>query len=250
MRWGSGLSGGSSGPGQHNTSNPQCRPARNWVQKSAGHRCPCAPGSSHRSQTAHRGYDPRDAVLGGLLPEQILETRLSEVIVTATSTNLSAPDSDEQAMAKVYVPRLTDQSRLRRPKDTPPSKSACHQVTWIEDLCHAPGLPQVALPPGRERGKCPDTARFLCQRSETTRQQSLGGRWAVPMLWLPAEATRGHYACVHAVVCRPWLPLLSQDAVRPWTCAWPSPLQQQPAEMLHWRHSIVNCRITEMKSEN
>ena len=89
-----------------------------------------------------------------------------------------------------------------------------------------------------------------------------------------AEATRGHYACVHAVVCGMNLrtrallrnpedsplrnpgrliflpPLLSQDAVRPWTCAWPSPLQRQLAEMLHRRLLIVSWRTTELKSEN
>ena len=50
--------GGSHG-GQHDTSNPQCRPVRNWVQESARHRCSCTLGSSHRRQTAHPGYDPR-----------------------------------------------------------------------------------------------------------------------------------------------------------------------------------------------
>ena len=69
--------------GQHDTSNPQCRPDRNWVQKSARHRSSRTPGSSHRSQTAHPGMI-RDAVWAGLLPEQILEAR--EVIETATST--------------------------------------------------------------------------------------------------------------------------------------------------------------------
>ena len=88
-----------------------------------------------------------------------------------------------------------------------------------------------------------------------------------------AESTRGHCACVHAVVCGMKLadpgittklrrltasqsrlifppPLLSQDAVRPWTCAWPPPLQRQLAEMLHRRHSIVSWRTTGTKSEN
>ena len=45
----------------------------------------------------------RDAVLAGLLPEQLLETRLSGAIESATSTDLSALDSDEQATAKLYV---------------------------------------------------------------------------------------------------------------------------------------------------
>ena len=45
----------------------------------------------------------RDAVLAGLLPEQLLETRLSEVIETATSTYLSALDNDEQATARLSI---------------------------------------------------------------------------------------------------------------------------------------------------
>ena len=45
----------------------------------------------------------RDAVWAGLLLEQILEARLSEVIEAATSAALSALDSDEQATGKLYV---------------------------------------------------------------------------------------------------------------------------------------------------
>ena len=45
----------------------------------------------------------RDAVLAGLLPEQVLETRLSEVIETATSTYLSALDSDAQGTARLFI---------------------------------------------------------------------------------------------------------------------------------------------------
>ena len=45
----------------------------------------------------------RDAVLAGLLPKQLLETRLSEAIETATSTYLSALDDDEQATAQLFV---------------------------------------------------------------------------------------------------------------------------------------------------
>ena len=66
------------------------------------------------------------------------------------------------------------------------------------------GPPQVALPHGRLRGKCPDTARFHHQRSEKTRQQSLG--FLDPQLehaetCSTAEATRRHHASVHAAVC-------------------------------------------------
>ena len=45
----------------------------------------------------------RDVLLAGLLPEQLLETRLSEVIETATSTYLSALDNDEQATARLSI---------------------------------------------------------------------------------------------------------------------------------------------------
>ena len=38
--------------------------------------------------------------------------------------------------------------------------------------------------------------------------------------------------------------------MRPWTCAWPPPLQRQLAGMLHRRHSIASWRTTGMKSEN
>ena len=87
-----------------------------------------------------------------------------------------------------------------------------------------------------------------------------------------AEATRGHYACVRAVVCGMKLAdpgitteprgltapgqlifspaLLSPDAVRPWMCAWPPPLQQQPAETPHRWRSIVNLHVAETKSGN
>ena len=76
---------------------------RNRVQESARHRSSCTPGSPHCSQTARIQGMIRDAVLAGLLPERILETRLSEVIETATSTCLRALNSDEQAMAELDV---------------------------------------------------------------------------------------------------------------------------------------------------
>ena len=45
----------------------------------------------------------RDVILAGFLPEQLLETRLSEVIETATSTFLSALDNDEQETARLFI---------------------------------------------------------------------------------------------------------------------------------------------------
>ena len=147
----------------------------------------------------------------------------------------------------------------------------------------------MAQPPGRGRGKSPHTPHDYI----TNVQKRLGNRVWVgggqcrccgsfldPQLehaetCSNAEATRGRYACFHAVVCgmkladsgitteprgaqcfaiQVWLifspPLLSLAAVRPWMCAWPPPLQRQLAEMLHRRHSIVNFRISGTKSEN
>ena len=45
----------------------------------------------------------QDAVWAGLLPEHLPETRLTAVIKTATSTNLSALDDEDQATAKLHV---------------------------------------------------------------------------------------------------------------------------------------------------
>ena len=45
----------------------------------------------------------QDAVWAGLLPKQILETRLAAVIETVTSTYLSALDDEDQATAKLHV---------------------------------------------------------------------------------------------------------------------------------------------------
>ena len=45
----------------------------------------------------------QDAVWAGLLPEHLLETRLTAVIEAAASTHLSGLDDDDQATAKLYV---------------------------------------------------------------------------------------------------------------------------------------------------
>ena len=71
-------------------------------------------------------------------------------------------------------------------------------------------LPQVALSPGRVCGQCSDAARLHHQRAEKTwtgfGQCRLCGSFLGPQLehgetCSTTEATRGHYACVHAVVC-------------------------------------------------
>ena len=75
-----------------------CEPIWNWVQESARHRSPALIAAKPRVQGMIR-----DAVLAGLFPEQLLETRLSEAIETATSTCLSALDNDEQAAARLFI---------------------------------------------------------------------------------------------------------------------------------------------------
>ena len=45
--------------GQHDTSDPQCRPVPNWVQESGRHRGCGTPGSTHCSQAAHPSDDTR-----------------------------------------------------------------------------------------------------------------------------------------------------------------------------------------------
>ena len=47
-----------SGSGLSNVSSRVSQTVPNWVQESARNRRSCTPGSSHRSQTAHPGYDP------------------------------------------------------------------------------------------------------------------------------------------------------------------------------------------------
>ena len=87
----------------------------------------------------------RDTVWAGLLPEQILETRLSEVIETATSTYLSALDRNEQATAKLYVQKaaqVADEAWLQTVQVT---AADCHKP----DHCIL-GTSQLRLPRGRQ----------------------------------------------------------------------------------------------------
>ena len=78
-----------------------------------------------------------------------------------------------------------------------------------------------------------------------------------------AEATRGHYACVHAVfgglqLAEPGITteprgrpadFFTAAAVpgRSWTCVWRPPMQQQPEVMQHRRFLIVKSHITDIK---
>ena len=111
---------------------------------------------------------------------------------------------------QAQLSRLTDRTRLRRLKNTLYSKGAWQQVTRIEDLCHTHVSHMMALPLRRVRGKCADAARVHHQRAEkdmaTGRGQTLVcGSFLDPQLEhgeaaAPPKATRGHYACVHAVL--------------------------------------------------
>ena len=170
-------------------------------------------------------------------------------------SRLSAPQLQAQ------LSRLTDRSRLRRLKVSLLSKGAWQQVTRIEDLCHA----QVSQKWLYHLDACAGSV-LTPNDNITYVLKRLGNRvWVgwqtVPLLPFPswthswniaetcsnADATRGHNACVHAVVCgmeladpditagprgsplrnrgRPTSspPLLSPDAVRPWMCAWLPP---------------------------
>ena len=273
----------------------------------------------------------RDAVLAGLLPEQLLETRLSEAIETATSTSLSALDNDEQATARLFIQkaaqaadeswqqtvsgqqgpevanptiasvkhpssasqeedsdgmdfsaprksrfsgpqlqaqlsRLTDRTRLRRLKGSsrrvPGSKSP-----RIDDLCHA----QVSRRWLFHLDAC--AGSVLTPHDYVTNvQKRLGNRlwrvmgsvgaaapswtlsWSMQKPAAPLTPPRTlrvfsrrslrHETCGPGITteCRLIFlpPLLSQDAPRPWTRAWPPPLHRQLAEMRSRRHLIVS----------
>ena len=127
----------------------------------------------------------------------------------------------------------------------------------------------MALPPGRVRGKCLDTLTTFRIDSVTESGWEVASVGAAAPFWTltrstqkPAAQPKPRGGTTRAftplsAACN-WqtraLPrnagdaplrnpgrLLSLDAVRPWTCVWPPPLQRQLAEMLHWRHSIARC---------
>ena len=156
---------------------------------------------------------------------------------------------------------------------------------WLRpDYCAGwkKSLSQVALPLGRVCGKCLTSHDYI-----TNVQKRLGNRTWTGFgqcrlcgslldhqmehceICSAAEATRGHYACVHAVLgglkladdpgiprnpqdsqkrnpgrLISFLPLLSQDAARLWRCVCPPPTQQQLEETLRMQPLIVNYRVT------
>ena len=171
--------------GQRDTSNPQCEPIRNRVQRARDTAAPAHLGALIAANPRTQAMI-RDAVWAGLLPEQLLETRLSEVIETATSTYLSALAGDEQATARLFVQKAaqaadeawqhtppmmrtamtwTSQrtrradsvrrsskrsslSRLRRLQNTLLSKGGLAAGDKDRGLVPRSSLPQLAFPPG------------------------------------------------------------------------------------------------------
>ena len=111
----------------------------------------------------------------------------SEYASVPHKSRLSAPQHQAQ------LSRLCDRTWLRRQKTTLYFKGAWQQVTRIEDLCHM-----------HDSHKC----------AKETPQQSVDGIRSMPLMWITildhqlehgetcstAEATRGHCACVHAVL--------------------------------------------------
>ena len=105
---------------------------------------------------------------------------------------------------QAQLSRLAGRTRLRRLKDTLHSKGAREQVTRIEDLCHThvshkwlyhlDACAGRVLTPQDSRswtgpGECRSCGCFLNPHLEHADTCST------------AEATRGHYACVQALVC-------------------------------------------------
>ena len=80
----------------------------------------------------------RDAVLAGLLPEQLLETRLPKVIENA-STYLSALDNDEQATARLFIQKAAQAA----------DESWQHTVSGQRH--RIPGTPRLRLSRGGQR---------------------------------------------------------------------------------------------------
>ena len=117
-------------------------------------------------------------------------------------SRVSAPQLQSQ------LSRLTDRTRLKRLKNTLLSTGAWQQVTRIEDLCHT----QVSHKWLYHQDAC--AGSVLTPHDYITNvQKRLGNRiWVGGGSFLDprlehgetcsiAEATRGHHACVHAVVC-------------------------------------------------
>ena len=193
-------------------------------------------------------------------------------------SRLSGPQLQAQ------LSRLTDRTRLRRLKDTLLSKGAWQQVTRIEDLCHAQVSHHLDACAGsvltledyitnvQKRlgsrvwvGKADSVAVAVPSWTHSWNTQKpaatpkpRGGTTRVFMPWSAASNSQTQALRPNpgsSLLGNPGRqvfspPLLSRDAVLPWTSVWPPPLQRQPAETLHRRHSIACWRTTGRKSEH
>ena len=134
-------------------------------------------------------------------------------MMTAT-TDFSAPRKGRLSAPQLQaqLSQLTDRTRLRRMEDTLLSNGAWQQVIRIEVLCHA----QVSRRWLFHLDACADCV-LTPHDYITNVQKRLRNRlwecdwqcaapcwtlsWSMQKLCSTAEATRGHYACVDAVVC-------------------------------------------------
>ena len=123
-------------------------------------------------------------------------------------SRLSGPQLQAQ------LSRLTDRSRLRRLKDPLVPKGVWQQVTRIEDLRHAQVSHKWLCHLGACAGSVLTPHDFLAnaQKRLSNRVWVGGGQCRCCGSFLDpqlehaetcstAEATRGHHACVHTVVC-------------------------------------------------
>ena len=143
------------------------------------------------------------------IPAPPLKMKTVRTWTSQRPRRLSAPQFQAQ------LSWLADRPRLRRLKSTLLSKGAWQQGTRLEDLCHTHVSHKWLSSLGCVRGECLDATRPHHQRAEKTWKQSVWtgfGEWRSCGSFLDpqlehgktcstAEATRGHHACVHAVVC-------------------------------------------------
>ena len=117
---------------------------------------------------------------------------------TAVTWSPSGPQLQAQ------LSRLSDWTRLRRLKNTLLSKGAWQQVVRIQDLCRTHVSHKWLHHLDARAGSVLDAARLHHQRPETAWQQGVDRFGSVPIVWFflgpTTYATRGHCACVHAVL--------------------------------------------------
>ena len=183
---------------------------------------------------------------------------------------------------QAQLSRLSDRTKLRRPKNTLLSKRARQQAARIEDLCHthvshkwlchSHACAGSVLTP---HDNITNVQKRLGNRTWTGFGQCwLCGSFPGPTAgtWRNVQHRRSHSGTLRM---RPrflrWtkkrtrespqnpedsqkrnpgrlislLPLLSQDAPRLWMCVWPPPTQQQLKETLRMKPLIVNYHTTD-----